>query len=68
MANEEKQVSIKVLHNGPLMVDGQFKLIDKDGKESIQSGKIALCRCGHSHNKPFCDGSHLKVHFDDTSE
>ena len=67
MDNNE-QVVISVTHNGPLIATGTFKLIDKDGKETIEKAKVALCRCGHSHNKPFCDGTHVKIKFDDTAE
>lgn len=65
MENNEKLNVIAVVHNGPLIVDGEFKLVDKDGKESIKTGKTALCRCGHSSHKPFCDGTHLKINWQD---
>lgn len=54
-------VKIKVLDNGPLLVEGPITVQDAEGGSfSIDSGKpsIALCRCGQSSNKPFCDGSH----------
>ena len=65
MEDNEKMVTITVVHNGPLIVDGEFRLIDKDGTESIQKGKTALCRCGDSANKPFCDGTRLKINWED---
>ena len=68
MDNNEKLITVTVMHNGPLVVEGPYKLIDKDGKETIQNGKTALCRCGKSHHKPFCDGTHVKIHFDDTAD
>jgi len=51
--------------NGPLLVRGEFKLLDAEKREYNLEGKtnIALCRCGHSNNKPFCDGSHKTHHF-----
>ena len=55
-------VTIKVTNNGPLLVQGDFNLIDADGKE-IPVKKAALCRCGGSTTKPFCDGTHSKVGF-----
>lgn len=57
-------VTIQTLKNGPLLVKGKVQLADSEGK-SIPAAKeqIALCRCGHSANKPFCDGSHKKVGF-----
>jgi CDGSH-type Zn-finger protein len=57
-------VTIKVRDNGPLLVEGPFTLVDAAGNPfPLPEGKpaIALCRCGHSQNKPFCDGSH-KTH------
>ncbi|MDH3591525.1 MAG: CDGSH iron-sulfur domain-containing protein [Planctomycetota bacterium] len=51
---------ISVFDNGPLLIKGDVTLKDGDGKEYDLEGKesIALCRCGASQNKPFCDGSH----------
>ncbi len=68
MENEEKSPTLTVLHNGPYIVEGKLKMVDKDGKEVILEGKTALCRCGHSHHKPYCDGTHVKIHFDDTAD
>ena len=55
-------VTIKVRENGPLVVDGEFKLVDANGNE-ILIVKKALCRCGGSTMKPFCDGTHSKIGF-----
>ena len=56
---------ITVRNNGPLRLEGEFTLCDVEGKEFDLSGRtaISLCRCGHSEDKPFCDGSHKKVNF-----
>ncbi len=54
-------IQIKVLDHGPLLVQGEVQLVDADGKQfSVPEGKpaIALCRCGLSKNRPFCDGAH----------
>ena len=61
----EPQVTIKVKHNGPLLVDGPFRLTDADGNEyTLEPGrKYSLCRCGASVNKPFCDGTHSRIGF-----
>jgi CDGSH-type Zn-finger protein len=59
-------VVIRCRENGPLLVLGAVKVVDHLGNEfSPPAGKeaIALCRCGHSKNKPFCDGSHRGCHF-----
>ena len=55
-------ITIKVAENGPLIVEGEFKLIDANGNE-IPAVKKALCRCGGSTTKPFCDGTHSKIGF-----
>jgi CDGSH-type Zn-finger protein len=57
---------IRLRENGPLVIAMPVKVIDQLGNEfPIASGKpvLALCRCGHSENKPFCDGSHKRVGF-----
>lgn len=53
---------IVCFNHGPLRIEGDFKLRDADGNEFDLAGRkaIALCRCGHSENKPFCDGKHKK--------
>ena len=55
-------VTIKIKENGPYLVDGEFKLVDANGTE-IPIVKKALCRCGGSTMKPFCDGTHSKIGF-----
>jgi Uncharacterized conserved protein len=54
-----------VVKNGPLLVEGDCRLFNSDGNEMAE-GAFALCRCGASRKKPFCDGSHIKITFDDT--
>lgn len=59
-------VTIKVRENGPLLVQGPVRIIDHLGNEFIiPPGKdnVALCRCGQSKNRPFCDGSHKHCGF-----
>ncbi len=59
--------TIKVLANGPLLVEGEIKLVDPKGGEfqvSADKPAIALCRCGHSANRPFCDGAHKAAGFE----
>jgi len=64
--NQATEVKITVRPNGPLRVEGQVRLLDANGGEWDLTGKPAfsLCRCGHSANKPFCDGSHAKFGFE----
>lgn len=59
-------VTIKVRDNGPYVVDGDFTLTDAQGNE-IPIVKRALCRCGGSTMKPFCDGTHSKIGFQGAS-
>ena len=59
--------AITVFNNGPLGVRGDnIVLKDADGNDFNLEGKtaIALCRCGNSNNKPFCDGSHAASGFE----
>lgn len=62
---EEPQVEITVNRNGPYRITGPLKLMDHQGNELEVDGdgEIFLCRCGHSNNKPFCDGTHRTVGF-----
>jgi CDGSH-type Zn-finger protein len=53
------EVVIKVRESGPYLVTGPVTLTDADGNRyEIATPNVALCRCGGSHTKPFCDGSH----------
>ena len=58
-------VEISLRPAGPLLVKGPIVLRDVDGKEIDLGGKttVALCRCGASTTKPFCDGTHSKIGF-----
>jgi len=59
-------MEITILENGPLRVTGEKIVVrDATGKAYNTAGKpgVSLCRCGHSANKPFCDGSHAKQGF-----
>ena len=49
--------------NGPLFVRGAVRIVDPDGHLIRGVTRVALCRCGASENKPFCDGSHLRIGF-----
>ena len=55
-------VKVSVSNNGPLRIEGDFSILDAEGKEFGLGGRtvIGLCRCGLSENKPFCDGSHAR--------
>ena len=61
-------VTVTALKNGPLLIKEAIKLFDGVSGEEISVNKfpVALCRCGGSSNKPFCDGAHSKNGFDGT--
>lgn len=59
-------LTIKPLPAGPLLVSGNLTLRSGSGRIAWQGSQVALCRCGASGNKPFCDGSHKAVGFDGT--
>ena len=61
---------ITPLNNGPLRIEGEFSIFDPQGREFGLGGRTALslCRCGHSQNKPFCDGSHARQGFESQVE
>lgn len=60
-------VEVKVRDNGPLKITGKVRVVDADGnliRETEEDQAIALCRCGHSSDKPFCDGKHTGEGFE----
>ena len=80
MPKENSEVAVVVSKNGPYLVSGNIPLSEQtigtaadggsetwvEGKVFPPRGKYALCRCGHSRTKPFCDGTHGKIAFDGT--
>lgn len=59
---------IEISPNGPLLVYGNITIKDKNGNETKKNKVTALCRCGASANKPYCDGSHQKIGFKDEAQ
>jgi len=58
------EATIIPYRDGPLLVRGPFRLLDQDGNEiQVDRQTVALCRCGKSRLRPFCDGSHKIVRF-----
>ncbi len=57
---------ITIKNNGSIRVEGEFVITDINGKEFDLGGRtaVSLCRCGHSADKPFCDGSHKTARFE----
>lgn len=58
-------VKVKLVPNGPLLVQGMIEIQDKTGGVTTHKAMTALCRCGASANKPYCDGLHQKIGFID---
>jgi CDGSH-type Zn-finger protein len=56
---------VTVFNNGPIKVEGDFEIVDQEGKTFGLGGRsaVSLCRCSHSGNQPFCDGSHKRQNF-----
>lgn len=57
------ETTIEARPNGPLFVRGRVRIVDHDGRVIREDTRLALCRCGASENKPFCDGSHRRIRF-----
>ena len=57
---------ITVVNNGSLRVEGNFEIVDQEGRVFGLAGRtrVTLCRCGQSNTKPFCDSSHKTCGFD----
>ena len=64
MAKHDRPTMITPYRDGPLIVRGEFRLQDQDGQViDVDRRTIALCRCGRSRLRPFCDGTHKLVRF-----
>lgn len=57
------ELHITPVKNGPILLKGNVTIVSSSGRESWRGNKVALCRCGDSNNKPFCDGTHKKTGF-----
>jgi CDGSH-type Zn-finger protein len=78
--SEQPNAKIQITKDGPYLVSGDLPLSEqwivtnaggesleyREGKKYPAQPQYALCRCGQSANKPFCDGTHTKIHFDGT--
>ena len=63
LAERNGPLKVTPTHNGPLKVEGSLEIVSGTGKTLAKTSKVWLCRCGHSSNKPFCDGTHKKIGF-----
>jgi uncharacterized Fe-S cluster protein YjdI len=62
---EEKQTTVKVMPDGPLVISGSFTVKYDGNAREVNESMISLCRCGSSYHMPFCDGAHRKTGFID---
>jgi CDGSH-type Zn-finger protein/uncharacterized Fe-S cluster protein YjdI len=60
---EPPDTTVQLRPNGPLFVRGRIRIEDASGHLVREDTRTALCRCGASENKPFCDGTHRKIDF-----
>lgn len=58
------KLQISKAPNGPLLLSGNFSIVTSSGRVAFRGTKAALCRCGQSKNKPFCDGAHKAASFE----
>lgn len=58
-------MKVTAIENGPNKIEGlsSYRIVRDGTEEIIERGAVFLCRCGHSENKPFCDGAHKRVGF-----
>jgi len=60
-----KPTKVTIMKDGPVVVEGDFKVTGADGNELKTMIMTSFCRCGNSHSMPYCDGTHRKVAFQD---
>lgn len=64
MGVEREPARITPYKNGPYLIRGDFVITDQEGNRiKPRTGVVALCRCGHSQSRPFCDGTHKVIGF-----
>jgi CDGSH-type Zn-finger protein len=60
----DSPTTITPYRNGPYLIRGPFAIVDQEGKEiAVERRVVALCRCGRSQIRPFCDGTHKAIGF-----
>jgi len=63
VAEAANVLKIEVTADGPYLISTECMIVHSDGREEVKTGSVALCRCGNSQNKPYCDGSHSSTGF-----
>jgi len=67
LSGSNAPTSIRLMEDGPIVVEGNFKIISAENQELKTTLMTSFCRCGASRNMPFCDGTHRKINFTDKS-
>jgi len=65
LSAKKAPASIRIMKDGPIIVEGKFRVIGADDHELKHSVMTSFCRCGASMNMPYCDGTHRKIAFTD---
>ena len=63
LAQRDGRLTVAPAKNGPLLVQGSLEVVTGTGRTILRTQSTALCRCGGSSNKPYCDGTHAKIGF-----
>jgi uncharacterized Fe-S cluster protein YjdI len=63
-----RPVNIRIMKDGPIVVDGKFVVIGQDDEPLKPALMTSFCRCGNSRSQPYCDGTHRKIGFTDSSQ
>ena len=63
--DNHRPVKVKLMKDGPIVVEGDFKVIGADGNSLMTMLMTSFCRCGGSKSMPYCDGTHRKIGFTD---
>ena len=63
IAESANFMKVEVTPDGPYLIKTECVIVHSNGTEETKTGTVALCRCGSSHHKPYCDGSHRKIGF-----
>jgi CDGSH-type Zn-finger protein/uncharacterized Fe-S cluster protein YjdI len=63
LAARDGKLTVKPIKNGPLVVSGNLEVCSGTGRTVNRAQNVALCRCGGSSNKPYCDGTHARIGF-----
>ena len=60
----DQPVTVKIMKDGPIVIKGTFKFINSGNSKEIRDSIVSICRCGATHQPPFCDGRHRKTGFE----